>query len=262
MSAWSVQRQLFFFTFFILCIAFVISALLFSFFHTTPTCDDGIQNGVEEGIDCGVSCPRACAVAPEPIVVAWTRLFPLNTGLYTTASYLENTNIQLYAPSVRYEVQLYDDENSLIDRSTGTTPIMPNGPTPVVVPHVFTGEAEADRAVFRFLETPRFVQTPAPTAFVFSDVVASVQAVADPRVDVYVTNTGERGIQEVAFVVLVTDWQGNTVAASTTYEKFFAAGERRLLSYTWPAPFQPVSVACPENPCAHDVRVFPIVHQW
>ena len=165
MSAWSQQRKLAIILTMVIIAVFIISGILFSIFHNPPSCNDGIQNGLEEGVDCGGSCPHLCAITPKPLRDVWRRVFPLTDGVYAAVAYVENQNKTLYVPEVQFEFEVYDDFNALVGRVSQLTPVMPNGITPVFIPHIVTGEQKAAVTSFRFVREPQFAEQPYPYGF-------------------------------------------------------------------------------------------------
>lgn len=243
----------------LILIAFLASGVLFFIFHTPVSCDDGVQNGLELGVDCSGSCPNVCPVDPKKLLDVWVRPFPLADGVYSAVAYIENQNADLYVPSVQFEIVLYDADGSVITRASQNTPIMPNGVTPIFVPHVVTGEREAVSATFRFIGEPVFVPHSGSYRFSFSDTSVDASDGSFPRVSALVTNTGDRAVREVDFVVVVYDEDAVAIAASRTFERDMQPGETRALQYTWVRPFELRRGLCPGGLCVREVKQVEII---
>ena len=170
MSVWSRQRKLSIIVTMVVLVVFVVSGVLFRAFYQVPSCSDGVQNGAEEGVDCGGICPNLCVAQPLPLRDVWRRIFPVADGVYAAVAYVENQNQTLYVPEVQFEFELYDTNSTLIGRVSQTTPIMPNGITPVFVPHITTGKQQAEIASFRFVKEPQFEKPPYSYGFDIKDV--------------------------------------------------------------------------------------------
>ena len=216
---------------------FIGTAAVFFLFHNPPSCDDGVQNGQELGVDCGGLCANACAERPRPLLDVWTRAFPLAEGVYAAVAYIENQNENWYVPSVQYEIVLYDNRQSIITRASQRTLIMPNGVTPIFVPHILTGASAVASASFRFTEEPRFVPRPEPHRFTVSDITTDIRDNTPPRVSAVVRNDGDVTAEGSDFVVIVYDEDGVAIAASRTFEEYIPPGESRRIQFTWVYPF-------------------------
>ena len=182
MSAWSQQRKLTIVLTMVVLSVFILSGIVFTFLYSPPSCDDGIQNGLEEGIDCGGSCQQICVAPPIPLRDIWRRAFPVTNGVYAAVAYIENQNKTRYVPEVQYEIELYDSFNALIGRTSQFTPIMPNGITPIFVPHIVTGKQEVVSASFRFVKEPKFAEQPYPYGFDIKDIYREISEDAPPYV--------------------------------------------------------------------------------
>ena len=237
MSVWSVRRKINIILTMFTVGVFVAAVIIFSLLYNPPTCDDGIQNGQEFGVDCGGPCPAMCAERPRRLLDVWTRAFPLTDGVYAAVAYIENQNENWYVPSVQYEIVLYDKERSIITRASKKTAIMPNGVTPIFVPHILTGKSTVATASFRFTEEPRFVRYDGAYNFTFSDIRTDVRDNMSPRVDAVVTNAGDTTAAAANFIVIVYDEDGVAIAASRTFEEYMEPGESRRIQFTWVYPF-------------------------
>lgn len=265
MSAWSQQRKLYIILTIVVTTVFGISAVVFAIFYNPPSCDDGIQNGLEEGIDCGGSCPNFCAEPPKRLRDLWRRAFPVADGVYAAVAYIENQNETLYVPEVQFEIELYDAASTLIGRVSQVTPIMPNGITPIFVPHIVVGQQKVASASFRFVKEPALKEQPYPYGFEIKDIYKDIKEGAAPYVRATAVNTGERSVKEADFVIILYDENGTAVAASRTFEKEIQPKEKRILQFSWIEPLTLQKGRCPGGQCEKQierVEIIPIIRAW
>ena len=265
MSAWSQQRKLFIILTITVIVVFIISGVLFNIFYNPPSCNDGVQNGLEEGVDCGGRCADPCPVAPEPLRDIWSRAFPITNGVYAAVAYIENQNKTLYVPEVQFEFEIYDDANTLIGRVSQLTPVMPNGITPVFIPHIVTGEQKATITSFRFVREPQFIEQPYPYGFEIKDIYRETDADKSPYVRATAVNVGKSMVREVDFVIVLFDEEGTAVAVSRTFEKDVYPNEERVIQFSWVHPLALRKGKCPGGLCVKQVErieITPIIRAW
>ncbi|MCY4576834.1 MAG: hypothetical protein OXB96_00145 [Candidatus Kaiserbacteria bacterium] len=265
MSAWSQQRKLSIILTLVVIAVFVISGIVFVVFYNPPSCDDGVWNGSEAGVDCGGSCPDLCPVMPKQLRAVWQRAFPLTDGVYAAVAYIENQNETFYVPAVQYEIELYDVLNTLIGRVSEITPIMPNGITPVFIPHILTGQQEVATASFRFVREPSFEEQPYPYGFEIKDIYKDITGDASPYVRATAVNTTAVAVPKVAFVIILYDEDGVAIAASQTVEEDVRSGEERVIQFSWTFPFSLRKGPCPGGQCVKQVgrvEIVPIILEW
>ena len=239
--------------------------ILFNIFYNPPSCDDRVQNGAEEGVDCGGSCPNLCPVAVKPLRDVWRRAFPVTDGVYAAVAYIENQNETLYVPEVQFEIELYDATRSLIGRVSQKTAIMPNGITPIFVPHILTGQRETASASFRFVKEPKFAEQPYPYGFEVMDIQREIEQDEPPYVRATVKHVGEFPVREADFVIILYDEEGTAIAASRTAEKDIGPGEERIIQFTWVHPLRLRKGQCPGGLCEKEVErieIIPIIREW
>ena len=246
-------------------LCFLISGVLFVTLFNPPKCDDGMQNGLELGVDCGGVCPNLCPVEPKKLLDVWTRNFLIADGIYAAVAYVENQNEDLYVPEVQFEIELYDTNNKAINRHSNKTAIMPNGITPIFVPHILTGNRKVATASFRLTEKPKFLPVPKPYAFNITDIHLEVSEDKSPYARALVTNAGETSIREVDFVAVLYDEENIAVAASRAFEENIQPQESRTVQYTWVLPLTLRKGRCPGGLCVKQVErleIIPIVLAW
>ena len=265
MSAWSQQRKLYIILTMVVIGVLGISAILFSIFYNPPSCDDGIQNGAEEGIDCGGSCTAFCTEPPKQLRDLWRRAFPIADGVYAAVAYIENQNETLYVPEAQFEIELYDIASTLIGRISQVTPIMPNGITPIFIPHIVVDQQEVASASFRFIRRPTFKEQPYPYGFEIKNIQKKIEEGTAPYVRATAVNTGEKAVRETDFVIILYDEEGTAIAASRTFEKDIRPKEERVLQFSWVNPLTLRKGQCPGGQCEKQVEkieIIPIIRVW
>ena len=266
MSAWSAQRKLLIVLTIVVIAGFILSGVLFLILHKPPTCDDGIQNGIEDGIDCGGVCPAICPVEPKKLFDEWVRVFPITKGVYSAVAYVVNQNADLYVPEVQFEMEVYDEEGKRITRASQTTPIMPNGITPVFVPRILTYEREAKTVSFRLVEEPRFVKTTQQNDdFILTDVYFEASEDEPPYVRATARNIGEGPVKRTDFIVILYDEDGVAITASRTFEKNIEPQGTRVLQYSWVQPLELRKGPCASGTCTKEIKrveIVPVVLEW
>ena len=265
MSAWSSRRKIAIIATATVIVIFILSGVLFLLFHTPPSCNDGIQNGGEFGIDCGKVCKKECPVPRKKILDVWTRAFLVADGIYSAVAYVENRNEDLYAPEALFEIKLYDENGSSVNWAKQTTPIMPGGITPIFVPYIKTGERNVVRASFRFIKEPELRKSTHKHNFEIKDVKLNTSEDEPPTVSAMVRNKSEKTIKEVDFVAILSDEDGDAVAASRTSEKNIRPGEEHLIQYSWVN--QPIlqKGECPGGLCIKQIKqveILPVINEW
>ena len=237
---------------------FIASGILFSVLYQPPSCDDGVQNGRETGVDCGGEC-SLCHEEPKKLFDVWARSFLVTEGAYAAVAYVENQNKDLYVPEVQFEIELYDKDNVFIERASENTAIMPNGVTPVFVPHILTGNREAATASFRFTEEPKFVPVEQPWNVSITDIYIETPEDDPAYVRASAMNAGDKVIKEADFVIILYDEEDVAVAASRTYEKNILPEEARILQFSWVHPIALRKGTCPGGLCPKQIRRVEIV---
>ena len=195
----------------------------------------------------------------------WRRAFPIADGVYATVAYIENQNQNLYVPEAQFEIELYNTTNTLIGRVSQTTPIMPNGITPIFVPHVVVDKQEVTSTSFRFVKEPTFKKQPYPYGFEIKNIYKNIEENKAPYVRATAVNTGKRTMKEVDFVVILYDENGTAIAASRTFEKEIQPKEERVIQFSWIHPLTLQKGQCPGGQCEKQIErvdIIPIINVW
>jgi len=235
MAIWARQRQIYYlvgvFVFFAL-----IGLVLFLIYRPRPSCFDGVQNQAEAGVDCGGPCAIACAPAVIPLKIYWTRPLLVAPGWYDIATQVENTNLALGVRQAGYTIYLYDNENNLLIKRTGSTFINPGEKFVIFENRLITNGREAKQAFLEFdkdlvwekaqtvpkiitVERENFVETPRP------------------QLKIRVTNQTLDILSDVKLTAVLSDADNNAFAASATLIDRLGPNESRLVFLTWPSSF-------------------------
>jgi len=235
---WSSRRRFLYASITVAFSIIVIGVPLFILYHQAPSCFDGKQNGSETGVDCGGACARVCAQETAPLVVRWSRAFPVTAGNYSAVAYVENPNSFAGAKSISYRFDLFDKKNILIASRVGTTFISPGVVSPVFESGIDVGEKVPVQTFFELTEEPLWFRTdPSYERLVVENRMLS-RVDSKPRIDATVTNSSsvdESHDVEVIAVVFGTD--GNAIAASRTVLPTLLPRESQDIVFTWPNAF-------------------------
>lgn len=237
MLSWSRRRQLMYLSIFSV-IVLAILAIIYYVSKPVPTCFDGKQNQDELGVDCGGSCAVACASQITPLTVWWTRVFDAGNGTYDAAALVENQNAKFGTGDIAYVIRLFDKDNVLLAERSGTTFFSPQEKFVIYEAGIDTGVKIPTHAFLYFGNQAvweKATYQALPLAFGAKDYSNSPQ----PRLATTLTNTSLNSLHQVAVVAVLSDADGNAVAASQTVVDVLAAGETKNLNFTWPTSFSP-----------------------
>jgi hypothetical protein len=236
--SWAGRRRLIYISGIVLFLAIVVGGpVAYHFLNIPPTCHDGIQNQGETAVDEGGPCLRLNPADLQPEGILWARTFVVRPGVADAVAYIDNPNQNAGVLQVSYELDLYDDQNSLVQDMTGSTFIMPGGITPVFVGNINTGN-----------RTPVYAQLTFTSPLVWDKVIGFAQAITisnletsqtanSSQVTAIAANTSVVGVSNVTFVATVFDASGNAIATSQTALPTLAAGASQQIYFTWPAAF-------------------------
>lgn len=222
----------------ILVLVFVaLSALLWwKFLYVPPSCVDHKQNGNERGVDCGGSCTYICAADvanPEPTIKFVRTLSPL-PGRTDVVAYVDNANGTVAASQASYTLEVFNDQNALVGKRTGTIDLLPGVTTPLFFSNVVSGDASTMHAFLTI--------DPASVHWVASSIPEKKFAPENvqfapgdsPRLTATIRNLTVASIGQTAFVATLFDAQGNAVGASATVIVSLAPKDSAPVVFTWP----------------------------
>ena len=248
---WRLKRQLVFFGFFAVIILLLAGYVAYRLFPEA-SCFDRRQNQGEEQVDCGGPCgPCMVAHATEPLVI-WTRFFEIRPGVFDVAAFIENANLSLGASPVSYTFRLLDANGGLIVNKRGTTYLLPNQKMLVFETGLVAGIRTPTRVTFaldpfiwQIGEEQKLPLTVVKTDRAFSDT--------RPKLTVTLENSSIHDIAHVDVTALLSDADGNAIAAGTSQLDKVPDSGRADAVFTWPQPFAR-AVA--------DVQVFVRTNPW
>lgn len=248
---WRLKRQLVFFGFFSIIVLLVAGYFAYRLFPEA-SCFDRRQNQGEEQVDCGGPCgPCMVAHAQEPLVV-WTRYFEIRPGVFDVAALVENANVSLGAAAVPYTFRLLDVDGGLIVNRRGSAYLLPNQQTLVFETGLVAGIRAPVRVTFALdpFEWRVHEEQKLPLTVVKTDRAFDEER---PKLTVTVENSSVYDVPRVDVSVLLSDAQGNAIAAGVSRLDVVRDSVRADAVFTWPQPFVR-TVA--------DVRVFMRTNPW
>ena len=236
--SWASRRRTIYAIGVILFFLIVIGGpLLYSYLKTPPTCTDGRQNQGETSADKGGPCPLLDVRLLSPSATLWMRSFYVRSGLYDSVAYIQNPNENAGIRAVKYRFGLYDERNVLIAERRGEVFLMPGGITPIFEGAINTGNRVVAHTYFDFTEPLVWERLTDTSGAVMISNTQISDITTTPRVTANVENTSVADIQNLTFVVIISDPAGNAFAASQTALTKLTAGESRQIIFTWPSPF-------------------------
>lgn len=236
--SWATRRRVAYIIGVVIFFAIVVGGPVAYHFLTIPaTCHDGIQNQGETAIDEGGPCLMLNPADLQPEGVLWTRAFLVRSGLTDAVAYIDNPNQSAGVLQVPYELDVYDDKNSLIQDVQGTTFIMPGGVTPVFVGNIMIGNRIPVYAQFKFTGTLTWEKVVDPSAAVKITNLRTTQGASSSQVTALATNSSVSAISGITFVATIFDPGGNAIATSQTALQSMPAGGSQQIYFTWPFAF-------------------------
>lgn len=235
MATWSRLRQ-FNYLFGIFIFFALIGLILFLIYRPRPSCTDEIKNQNETGIDCGGSCSIACPQAVAPLKIYWARPLAVAPGWYDVAAQVENTNFDAGVRQADYTVYLYDNNNSLLTKRTGSTFINPGEKFIIFESRLMTNDREAKLAFIEFsnnLIWEKAEIVPKVITVERGDYVDTPR----PQLKIRLTNQTLDILTGIRLAAVLSDSDYNAFAASATLVDKLEANESREVFLTWPNTF-------------------------
>lgn len=241
---WAAKRQMQYILGILAVIGVFILIIIWPIITQKPTCSDGKKNGGEKGIDCGGICQRVCTEDVSEPVILWKRAFPVTGNIYNLVALIENRNKSVAINKISYEFRIYDTNNILIGRRTGTTFIPPNQQFAVLEPRFDSGQSKIKSVVFEF--TPPFVWLKKePTINNLPIKVENIILGDDkisPTLTAVVNNESVYELPEFDVVAILYDINGNAINVSKTHKDSLPSNQKTPVLFTWPNPL-PTDVA-------------------
>lgn len=243
--SWASKRQATYLSIVLFICGLIIFAILYPIISAKPTCVDGKKNAGELGVDCGGVCMRLCSSQVSEPLVLWSRAFPVVPHTYNLVAFIENQNKGGGVEQASYEFRVYDTNNKLIGRRTGTTFIPPNQQFAILEPRFETGQSDVRSVSFGFTGSPVWMKK-APTLQTLPIRVGAGLVGDDSGSPTFTTQLSNQSIYDMpAFdaVVILYDADHNAIQASKTHKEGLVSNATTSLFFTWPEPLssQPVT---------------------
>lgn len=237
MASWGTRRRNT--IIFLLITVFILLSFAFVsyFYYEEPTCFDGEQNGNEEGVDCGGNCSLLCTGQTFDPIVHWKRYFEIDSGVYNVIAYIENQNPAAGATDVEYSFKLYDKNNVILVEKKGIIDIKPNQITPIIENNLSTGKLRAARVDFEFTEEINWFKQKPLDNLVSIQNQQMTEVDGLPRITATVSNNTNGLLEDILFIVIVYDRDGNAIATSNSTVFRLEREQSENIIYTWPYNF-------------------------
>ena len=238
---WSTRKKMGCFGMMAAAVLLILGYYAYKIFFThVPTCFDNIQNQDEQGIDCGGICARFCPFQTKKIVPLWSQAFPIQNGVYSLVSYIQNQNSNAGIQKINYEFRVYDSNNILAgDPVTGTTFIAPNQSTAIFESPVSTGNRVPKNVFFSFTSDPVWEKTDMKYSVPQLTIANTKLTGADtlPKLSADVVNNTLFDYKNIEVVAILHGADGNAVNASDTHIASLPQQSRYTVYFTWPQKF-------------------------
>lgn len=248
--SWALKRQ---FTYLSIVLGILLLILFWIFYpkiFKKPTCFDNKQNGTETGIDCGGGCSLVCLVDTTNPVIVWSRAFPVTGNIYNLAAYIENRNQSAAVEKADYEFLIYDTNNKLIGRRTGSTFIPPNQPFVIFEPRFNSGEIEVKSVSFEFISSLAWHKKEPilNTLPIKVDNIVLDNNFNLPRLTAVIKNESIHDLPSFDVVGILYDIDHNVINLSKSEKDGLLSNANLPVSFTWPE-------ALSSNPVKNDVLI-------
>lgn len=238
---WALKNQLKILAGVILVVLAVGLYIAWPYISREPTCFDGKQNGDEFGVDCGGACDLVCEAQAEELVVLWSNATEIVPGRYNAVAYIQNPNAFAGVSYIRYEFKLYDRDNLLIKKRTGSTFIDAKTNTAIFEGAIDVGNRIPARTTFSFLGgAPRWEKIGSRELSNISVVVRDrtlSNTDTTPLLEATLANGTLQEIQNFDVVAILYDANGNMINASSTYVDRLPGATTQKVYFTWPQAF-------------------------
>lgn len=236
---WGQRRQFMYVSVILILLAVVIGIPTYnSHFNKVPTCFDNIQNQNEESIDCGGVCKKLCefeSLEPHKI---FERFFNIGGGDNFAVALVENLNKDAYAFNASYLFKIYDKDNILLEERYGKT-FIPTGKIFALSEHtLYTGEREPAKVTFEFIGPINWQRgNLQPPLFKVLEIAPDYEK-EKPEVRISFQNEEVYRVDDVTIVAILSDEQGNVIAASQTIFESIPGQAKNEAVFVWPKPIE------------------------
>jgi hypothetical protein len=240
MNSWSRTRKHIILAIVLFIAVVLVGVPLYFLFHQTPSCMDGAMNGDETGVDCGGSCQRLCAPESFPLVIQGDpRVLKVATSTYEVIALFENPNRTARIKSARYTISLYSGESLAPVKEIAGAVFVPKGAHFAVFEGPFRLEDSVPTRALLAWDQSSLVwekdAAEAPALSVKNTLFSRLDSA--PRLEATVANRSLESVANLDLTALVSDANGNIIAASKTFIDTLGGSEEKQAVFTWPAPF-------------------------
>jgi Mg-chelatase subunit ChlD len=233
--SWAFWRRVQYGTGFVSFVGLVTTGVYFLFFYNAATCFDNMQNGLEAGVDCDGSCVRICTVSVIPPEIKWAQSFKIVDGQYNAVAYVDNKNALAATPNLAYTFKLYDENDVVVAKRSGTTILPPNSVYPIFEGRVLTdGGVAAVRTTLELAPADMWVPSTLGRGQFKTLDVELLGTDSRPRLNASVENIELVSADRVEVVATVFNRAGQPLTASQTFVDNFAARSTEEVVFTWP----------------------------
>jgi hypothetical protein len=236
---WASRRKIQYLLGLFAVISVIVFIIVYPMLTVKPTCQDGKQNGDEKGVDCGGSCRRYCPSEVSDPVVLWSRAFPLVGNNYNLVSLVRNQNRNAGIERASYEFKIYDTNNLLIGRRSGSTYIPPNKDFAIFESRFDAGQSQIKSVSFDFL--PPFVWVKKDPSLdslqIHVDNIIKGDDKNNPTLTASITNDSIYDLPSFDVIAILYDVNHNAINASKTYKDGLSSNKNTPVFFTWPQAF-------------------------
>lgn len=235
MATWSSKRQI---SYLVMVLGFfaVVGFIFYFVYKPAPTCFDDKRNQNELGVDCGGVCQVACLEEVKPLKIYWARPLNVGAGWYDLVAQVENLNEDFGNRELPYVFSVYDADNVLITRRSGSTFVNPKEKFFIFESRVKTGDKEARKAFLEFSTSSVWEKiTP-----IENDIYIERREFSNepkPLLHLSVGNKGQNDLSNIKVITVLSDINNNVFAASATVVDKLLPNTRQEAYFTWLTPF-------------------------
>lgn len=240
--SWAAERRLFILTLIGIIAVAILGTIGISIFYKEPSCSDGVQNQGESGVDCGGPCEYLCTDQQHAPTVLFTKAFQNGPGRTDVVASIENVNASSAAKRVPYTITLYGTGQVFVQQMTGVIDLPPASTVPVFVPNISSGNQQTIHA-FLTIDPSAVQWFHAVVGSVVAPVVTNttLSGTADsPRIDATISNAGTTALVNTYVDVIVSDANGEVIAASQTIVPTIPGQGVSTATFTWNSAFPSV----------------------
>ncbi len=241
---WASQRRLQYLSGLFVLFLVVLFIFLYPILFKKPTCMDGVKNGAETGIDCGGTCSRRCLAQISDPIIFWSRAFHVVGSTYNLVAFIGNQNMDSAVKEATYEFKIYDVNNKMIGRKSGSTFIPPNKQFAVFDSRFDAGESQVKSVTFEFTGNLDWVkkQPTLDSLPIFIDNIAMGSDNLNPSLSARVKNESIQDLPKFETIAILYDIDNNAINASKTFRDALRSGESISVNFTWPEPLTAMPV--------------------